>query len=250
MHTSPEFKIKELLSLEDELKRVYSLGYCFRDEPNSPIHRNQFLMLEWYRVGQYYEVLIKDCEEIIKKVASKKIFLSTKTMDEVFGEILNIKISDFLETNELELLLKKDFRDIPLPAVQLSWDDYFFLLFLNKIEPQLKNFPFLVIKEFPHHLSALSTIKNDNPKVCERFELYIHGIEVANAYNELTDLNEQKHRFKESREIKLNTYQYELPKPKRFYQTLERGLPSSCGIALGVERLAMALHGKENLFID
>ncbi|MBL7663927.1 MAG: hypothetical protein JNM93_02250, partial [Bacteriovoracaceae bacterium] len=152
--------------------------------------------------------------------------------------------------NDLRKLISTRFTDVPLPAVELNWDDYFFLLFLNKIEPELKNYPALILYEYPAPLAALSTLKSSDKRVCERFEIYLDGVEIANAFNELTETQEQKARFKQQAHEKKQAYQYNLPEPTEFYQTLERGLPKCSGIALGVERLLAALIKTPNPFFD
>jgi lysyl-tRNA synthetase class 2 len=86
--------------------------------------------------------------------------------------------------------------------------------------------------------------------VCERFEVYIHGVELCNCFNELTDPIEQRRRFEEQKRLKKKLYHYELPEPAKFYNSLDTGLPPSAGIALGVERLLSSLCEIENPFFD
>ena len=256
LHTSPEFCMKELLT--DDFEKIFTMSYCFRDEPESPIHRPQFLMLEWYRKNERYESIMKDVEGLIeytiqkashfplrKEIIGKK--LVKKTMQELFQEELGIDILNYLDVPSIKELLKQ-FPDVPLPNAELEWDDYFFLLYLNKIEPVITKYPLLMITEFPAPLSALSTLKTDDPRVCERFEVYIDGIELCNCFNELTDANEQRKRFKLQNELKKKLYKYELPEPNAFYKTMDKGLPPSAGIALGVERLLHSLFEIENPF--
>jgi lysyl-tRNA synthetase class 2 len=257
LHTSPEFCLKELLASPDEkIDNVFSLAYCFRDEPNSPIHRNQFIMLEWYRKHERYEKIMLDVEELIAtclksnlpvKKELKEQKLIKKTMQELFQEILQIDILNYLDVPSIKLLLK-NYPDVPVPVSECEWDDYFFLLYLNKIEPEISKIPLLLIYEFPAPLSALSTLKTKDPRVCERFEVYINGVELCNCFNELTDLKEQKKRFDEQNLLKKKLYKYELPEPKQFYGAIEKGLPPSAGIALGVERLLYATCEIENPF--
>ncbi len=261
LHTSPEFCLKELLADRNEhFQKIFTLNYCFRDEPDSPIHRKQFLMLEWYRKNERYESIMQDVDHlisyVIKKGVEKKLPLRknledqrlvTKTMQELFREFLNIDILDALTIPKMKELLKR-FPDVPVPAVDLEWDDYFFLLYLNEIEPHLEKYPLLLVKEFPAPLAALSTYKQDDPRVCERFEVYINGIELCNCFNELTDLVEQKKRFDAQAVLKKKYYSYHLPEPKQFYGSLEKGLPNSAGVALGVERLLSSLFEIENPF--
>ena len=258
LHTSPEFCMKELLASDEGFDKIFSLSYCFRDEPDSPIHRSQFLMLEWYRKNERYESIMQDIEGLISyviKEGKKRNFpqrvkdqkLIKKTMQELFQEELQIDILNYLDIPSIKNLLK-NYSDVPVPNVELEWDDYFFLLYLNRIEPVLIKYPLLMITEFPAPLSALSTLKASEPRVCERFEVYIDGIELCNCFNELTDANEQRRRFKIQNDLKQKLYLYQLPEPKNFYQTMDKGFPPSAGIALGVERLLHSLFDIENPF--
>jgi len=261
LHTSPEFHMKSILATEEDLNDIFTISYCFRDEPRSDIHREQFLMLEWYRKFTRYEKIMDDVEFLIlsvsKHLEEKKIPLKHKysatdfqraTVQEIFKEFTNIDILNFLDTNELKKLIQKDFKGVPLPSVECSWDDYFFLLFLNEVEPHFKNYKSLLLYEFPEPLSALSTIKETDSRVCERFEVYLNGIELCNCFNELTDLNIQKQRFDIQKQEKKSLYNYDLPEPTDFYQTLKGGYPKSSGIALGVERLLYSLVEIKNPF--
>ena len=263
LNTSPEFHMKELLSLGFE--NIFTLGYSFRDEPLAPNHRPQFLMLEWYRTNAHYTKIMDDCEALfkysLKTLSEKNIqidqnLLNLKyeraTIQDLFSDTVKIDILDFLETKDLKELIEKDFKDVPLPSKgeKLSWDDYYFLLFLNKIEPHIAHYPYLLLYEFPKHLAALSTLKESDPRVCERFEIYSKGVELCNCFNELRDLNIQKDRFKMQAEEKQTLYGYTLPEPTVLYNALDRGLPTSSGIALGVERLLKVLTDTENPFWD
>lgn len=257
LHTSPEFCLKEILSQEEEkIDKLFSISYCFRDEPDSPIHRKQFLMLEWYRKHERYEQIMEDVEGLIGHCLESQLPIRSelhgqqlvkKTMAELFQEILGIDILNYLDVHSIKSLLKK-FPDVPVPTSDCEWDDYFFLLYLNKIEPEIAKIPMLMVHEFPAPLAALSTLKKDDPRVCERFEVYLQGIELCNCFNELTDLDEQKRRFSEQNKLKKKLYGYELPEPELFYSSLKRGLPKSAGIALGIERLYYALCKVDNPF--
>jgi len=261
LHTSPEFHMKELLS--HGFKNIFTISYSFRDEPDASNHRPQFLMLEWYRQQAHYTDIMNDCENLFKyslhfldskqietDKALHNISYQRSTIQELFLDMLKVDILDFLETKDLKELIEKNFKDIPLPVLgeKLSWDDYYFLLFLNKIEPHLVHSPYLLLYEFPKHLSALSTLKPEDARVCERFEIYSKGIELCNCFNELTDLKIQKERFKIQRDEKKELYHYELPEPSVLYHALERGLPKSAGIALGIERLLKVMTKNENPF--
>jgi len=251
LHTSPEFWMKKLLAEASDLPKIYTLSFSFRDEPPSAIHRTQFLMLEWYRAHCSYEKIMQDCSELITSLAPQKLWANPKiiTVNELFQELLNIEILDYLAVENIKQLISSKYPDIFLPEKELNWDDYFFLLFLNKIEPALSKFPFLIIKEYPYHLSALSKRSSTDPRVCERFEIYLDGIEVANCFHELCDLEIQKQRFQENNSLKKTTYGYQLANPIMLYESLHKGLPAPSGIALGVERLYSILY-KKNFFLS
>ncbi len=261
LHTSPEFHMKELLA--DGHEKIFTLSYCFRNEPDSANHRAQFIMLEWYRTHENYQKIMADVEELFmhcrnelldKNVEISSLYkefkLERKTIQEIFLEVLNIDILDYLEKDKLRTLIATKFKDVPIPPTDegMEWDDYYFLLFLNKIEPKLEEYPFVLLYEFPHQLAALSTLKESDPRVCERFEVYCQGIELCNCFNELRDLDVQKSRFNEQAKLKKSLYDYELPKANLLYESLEKGFPKTGGIALGVERLLKVLTANDNPF--
>lgn len=260
LHTSPEFHMKELLS--EGLEKIFTMSYCFRDEPNSETHRPQFVMLEWYRANERYEKIMSDCEQLFKfchqylvakniPTVHKEINFTKKTVEEIFKEIINVEILDYInDKDKLFSLIKNKFKSIHLPETSEnhSWDDLFFLLMLNEVEPHFKKYDFLLLYEFPAPLKALSTLKTGDQRVCERFEIYAKGVELCNCFNELTDLNEQQVRFSDQAKEKKELYNYELPEADILFNALESGIPASAGIALGVERLLMALTGNKNCF--
>lgn len=245
LHTSPEFAMKGLL--RDGLDKIYQINWCFRDEPESELHRPQFLMLEWYRSRARYEQIMDDIEELVHDLSNNTIEITRKTVQEIFIESLNIDILNYLTKEKIHQLIKTKLPHLPLHEEMPEWDDYFFLISLNEIEPKLKNYPGLILYEYPYHQAALSTLKQDDARVCERFELYLHGVEVANCFNESTDLNELQKRFELQAKTKKELYGYELPSPKKFYQTMQ-DYPASAGIALGVERLFGAINNDLEIF--
>lgn len=256
LHTSPEFAMKELLS--EGFNKIYHLGYCFRDEPNSATHRPQFLMLEWYQANAFYQDIKRETIELINHTRSfldekgievkKKIDFESVTVDELFRNNLGWSILDFLEEKDLKEKVLKDYPELLSKSVaDMPWEDYFFLIFLNKIEPDFIHHDALVVDEFPAPLAALSTIKPENSRVAQRFEIYLNGVELCNCFNELTDLSEQKNRMTSEAQKKRELYGYELPEPKVLYSALEKGIPKSAGNALGVERLYLGLSPNQEL---
>lgn len=246
LQTSPEFAMKELLS--EGFEKIYNLSYSFRDEPESSTHRAQFLMLEWYRANENYQKIKEDCISLVTQFPKSKFKkVEEVTVSDLFKEYATFDILDFLDQAELYKKIKADFPKYGVDKT-LPWEDLFFILFLNIIEPEFKKRPALIVDQYPAPLSALSTISNEDYRVCERFELFLDGIEVANCFNELTCIETQKKRFLKDQLQKKTSYGYELPEPQVLYKALENGLPPSAGIAMGVERFLMAMNNEENLF--
>lgn len=249
LHTSPEFYMKKLLS--EGLENIYNISFSFRDEPDSETHRKQFLMLEWYRANTDYSFIKKDCDNIIKNsylAFDKNVPVRQYvTIDTLFQNYLGFSILNFLDAKDLKQKIQLDFPKLfNEHSNTWPWEDYFFLLFLNEIEPQFKNIPYLMVDLFPAPLSALSTIDKDDSRLCNRFEVYLNGLEVANCFNELIELEEQKKRFELEEKKKESLYSYKLPKADVLYNALEKGIPPSSGIALGIERLLNAITREES----
>ena len=223
--------MKKLLG--EGFEKIYCLEYCFRDEPESLTHRPQFLMLEWYRANQDYLVIMDDIENLYQHLHGNKP-VERRSINSIFQEMLGVSILDFLSPKDLKEKIKHDFKSLYNEDIFL-WEDLFFQLFLNLIEPKLKNFPFITLYEFPAPLAALSQTNPTNPRTCLRFESYMNGIEVANCFQELKDIEVLKERIQEEASKKKRLYGYELPYPQALVQAT-RDLPFSSGIALGVER--------------
>ena len=263
LNTSPEFSMKYLLSVG--FTKIFTITYSFRDEPSSPIHRPQFLMLEWYRT-ENYDLIKQDVQDLFNFVARylkqhhlplqglfssadhQEMQFTRLTVQELFKRYLDIDILNYLDSAKLKDLITTRFPEVPLPTSDCPWEDYYFLLFLNKIEPHLAEIPFLLLDKFPAPLAALAKISQEDERVCDRFEIYINGMEIANCFHELVDYQQQKERWERYRAEKQAIYHYQLPRPQVLLDALKRGLPTASGIALGVERFGLCLTGEENLF--
>jgi lysyl-tRNA synthetase class 2 len=265
LHTSPELNLKRVLSnyAEEGIEQLFSIGYCFRDEPSSKTHRNQFIMLEWYRLFSSLQDLRLDTIQLIhyllekfyhnshfwpKPKINENITPQIKSVEELFLEYLNISLFDYVDTGKFNFYLRKNFPQLTNSTNELPWDDIFFLLFLNFIEPHFKETPILFVTDYPKQLASLSQL-NENDLTCHRFELYIHGVEVANAYQEEVSVQKNRAVFAQSNQKKKNLYQYSLPNPNLFLNDIER-LPPCSGIALGIERLMMSLLTIDQPFFE
>ena len=234
------------------MDKIYTLSSCFRDEPESATHRPEFLMLEWYRKNESYETIMEDCHELLLKLSNGKLQTQTLTIKEIFSNEASLELDQVSNVQDFYEWIVNEHSHLAPNSKELAgwtWDDLFFLIFLNIIEPKLKKYPALILKEYPSSQAALAKIKAEDSSVCERFELYLSGLEVANCFHEETSFEVIKKRFETQAQEKKNLYGYELPWPLEFMQTMENYPPSS-GIALGVERLAMAIHKNSDLFLS
>lgn len=261
--TSPEFAMKRLLV--GGLERIFQISSSFRFEPVSPIHHPEFQMLEWYRAYSGYEAIMKDTEELFEFIAKKKtgstvirfgedeIDLKTPwprtTVRELFLEHTGLQVSENLPIEEFKRYCEKQGLLAPSDA---SWDDLYFLIWLNEIEPRLpKNRP-LIIYHYPPSQAALAVteIGSDGNRWAKRFEFYIAGIELGNAFEELTDPVEQRARFLNDQKVRKSVYgdQYpESPIDEDFLDALAEGMPPSGGIAVGVDRMVQLFANEPEL---
>jgi len=162
------------------------------------------------------------------------------TVAEVFAQYLKINDQDLLDRDKLFYLAQK--LNYPLTKTE-SWDDLFYQIFLNEIEPQLAKLDHpVIIYDYPLSQAALAKKKPDDLRFAERFEVYVAGLELGNAFSELTDYQEQENRLKSELRLrkKLNKTDYHLDQD--FIEALKLGMPESGGIAVGVDRSSSAIN--------
>lgn len=225
--TSPEYAMKRLLAAG--APPIYQICKVFRDGERGGNHRPEFTMLEWYRPWvDGYACLMRDCEELFLALAGDTLSWRGRSYDlrapwprHTFHELLRER-ADIADPYALD------------PDAQLfAWVD--------RVETTLGlERPELVI-EWPVALASLSRVKADDPRVAERFELYLGRLELANAFAELTDANEQRRRCEEDNAERMRTGRPTLPLDEDFLGALAAGMPPSAGIALGLDRLMMVL---------
>ena len=257
--TSPEYAMKRLLS--EGLERIYQICKSFRDEPNARFHNPEFTMLEWYRAYSDYREIACDTERLINYVAQRlngtttvsfrehTVDLSVPweriTVREAFAQYTHITADPcgdpaaFLTAARSDAAASIDDHD--------DFDSAFFKIFLDQIEPNLGTARPAILTDYPVSMAALAKRSADDPGVAERFEVYIAGIELANAFTELNDPDEQRARLEQEVEERkaLGAPRYEID--KRFLAALSSGIPPSGGIALGVDRLIMLLSGADHI---
>lgn len=260
LHTSPEFSMKKLLSFG--LKNIYQFTHTFRNEVVSPTHYPEFTMLEWYRIGYNYEKLMDDCEKILHTTLlsvkteyfeydNKKCYLNNGierlTIAEAFQKFCHFDIFATIDNpqNPTKTLIAKEAKKLNINVSDSdTWDDIFEKLMLEYIESNLGCNAPTILYEYPIHQAALSAPKKDNQNIAERFEMYICGVEVANAFTELTNAKTQEERFLHDQKEKEKIYGTTFPIDYEFLDAVSH-LKNCTGIALGVDRLVMlATHAK------
>lgn len=226
--TSPEYAMKKLLTAG--FPKIYQLTKCFRNgEDFGGRHNPEFTMLEWYRAGTDYRGIMDETEELAAAA----------------GAAVGVSVAVPFE----RLTVEEAFRNYAgKDALALSDDEpEFHKVFLNEIEPRLGKERPTILYDYPASMAALSKRKADDPRWAERFELYIGGLELANAFTELTDAQEQRRRLEEERELRRKLGKTDYPVDDDFIAALEEGMPEAGGISLGIDRLAMALLGKTDI---
>ena len=259
LHTSPEFAMKKLLA--GGMTRIWQLAHAFRDGERSATHHPEFAMLEWYRAGASYRELMADCETLLQTAQARggggQLLWNGKAADarrpferlsvaEAFARHAGI---DLLATAPDPLC--PDAASLGAAAERIGiaahpgddWETLFFRVFLERIEPQLGIGAPTILYDYPASMAALSRRKPDDPRLCERFELYVCGLELANAFGELTDPAEQRARFLADQAKKQALYGETYPVDEDFLTALEHGLPECAGISLGFDRLVMLCTG-------
>jgi lysyl-tRNA synthetase class 2 len=262
LHTSPEFAMKKLLSFG--MEKIFQFAHVFRNEIVSPTHYPEFVMLEWYRAGAAYEKLMDDCDEILRAALSAagkdKFERDGKTCNLTNGiERLTIQQAfekfcrfDVLETIDDPLAptptrLAPFARNLGIGVSESdTWDDVFEKLMLEFIEPNLGTGTPTILYEYPLHQAALSKPLPGNPRLAQRFELYVCGVELANAFTELTDAGIQAERFRRDMDEKKRLYGKRYPIDPEFIEAVAN-MPDCAGIALGLDRLAMLATGAETI---
>lgn len=234
--TSPELHLKKMLSAGYE--RIFEIKPCFRNGEVSDRHQPEFWMLEWYRAYCGLNQILQDTLHLIEFLGGSVEKYQRKSMAELFQEKLNFTLTPGTSIEELKRLGKK--LDLKVQDFQV-WDDVFYFIFVEKIEPFLDSENPLVVEKYPPSQAALARLTKDGWG--ERFELYWKGFEICNAFHELNNPDVQALRFHADIELKKSLGKEVPPIDEDFIKALLSGMPPSGGIALGLERLFMALHG-------
>lgn len=241
LQTSPEYHMKRLLAAGSG--PIFQLSRAFRDDELGRWHNPEFTMLEWYKLGSDYHQLIHEIDGFLqailqtppmRKITYQQLFFDVLGLDPINAPLVVMKQA--LVNHQLGAVLDDDEQDR---------EQYLFLLMSHVIEPKLASYAEpIVIYDYPASQAALAQIKGD---VAERFEVFYRGVELANGFHELSDVDEQRMRFEQDNQKRQSMGLSKKPIDKYLLQALEHGLPDCSGVALGIDRLISLALGQESL---
>ncbi len=243
LQTSPEYAMKRLLAAGSG--PIYQISKAFRKEEQGSRHNPEFSLLEWYRPGFDHFQLMQEVEALVAKTVGCKKSFERLSYRQVFQRHLSID-PHVISCDELKLIAHKN---IDIQMCSDSKDDWLNILLAELIEPKLGVDAPTFIYDYPASQAALAKISNDkeNTLVAQRFELFVHGIELANGYYELTDVVEQCVRFQRDQAVRETLDRPVVETDKYLLAAMEAGLPSCAGVALGVDRLLMLALEKQSI---
>lgn len=246
LQTSPEYAMKRLLARDGV--SIYSLGKAFRDAEIGQRHNPEFTMLEWYRVGFDWQQLMHEVADLCQHCAEGVTELEAPSFQS-YGELFVRYLGLDPHHATLNKLQETCANVTDVGDLKLSRVECLDLLFSYAIEPHLGERGLQFVFDYPACMAALAQLeqRSDGTPVTRRFELYFRGVELANGYQELTDAEEQARRFAadEARRAEQGMPAYR--GDPRLVAALQAGLPDCAGVALGVDRLLMALRGDQNI---
>lgn len=259
--TSPEASIKKLLAVG--IGDCFEITKSFRNgETESTTHHPEFTILEWYRVNANYKDIMKDCEELmfyilkrIKEAQRTLVYQNIKidlsppweriSMIEALEKYCAVSFDEISDKSQTAMFpLDKIAKVARKKGFQVketnTWEEIFNQIFLNEIGPHLgMHGKPTIIYDYPKPMAGLARTKPDDPRLVERFEFYIAGLELGDCCSELTDYDEQKERFKRELAIIKDKNKTEVTPDEDFLEALKMGLPHCAGIAIGIDRLVM-----------
>ncbi len=243
LQTSPEFAMKRLLAAG--AKAIYQISRVFRQSELGRLHNPEFTMVEWYRTGDGMAEGMRFTSDLAetmlgrgpaRQVSYREAFLEHAGVDPLSSD-----------TETLIAAVGKQGIQPPASFTSDDRDGWLDLLLVECVQPHLGLGRPVILYDFPATQAALSRIRNDNPPVAERFELYVSGIELANGYNELLDAEELIGRNRETNRLRGLEGKLVLPEQSRFLAAMRSGLPPAVGVALGFDRLVMLVAGAKTL---
>ena len=257
LQTSPEFAMKRLLAAGADA--IFQITRAFRRGEAGPRHNLEFTIVEWYRVGETHAEQMALAEELVRAVSTADLGDISKaskslpsgdfprfTYDEAAEAALGTTVLD-KTTNDLIAIAADSGITPPASLKATDRDGCLNLLLAERIEPWLARHAACFLYDYPASQAALARIRDDDPTVAERFELYLDGVELCNGYHELTDPKELALRFERNNALRTANGSDALPARSRLLAAMESGLPDCAGVALGFDRLVMWRLGLSDL---
>ena len=243
LQTSPEFAMKRLLAVGG--RAIYQVTRAFRLDEQGPLHNPEFTMVEWYRVDdgmdEGIELLSDLCEELLKRGRPEPI--SYRRAFEQFAGLNPHAVS----TEQIIAAVRAAGVEPPASMSLEDRDGWLDLLLVERVQPHLGQRRPAILYDYPASQAALACVRQENPPVAERFELYVAGIELANGYHELLDANVLRARNVANNALRVADGKSPLPEESRLLAAMEAGLPAATGVALGFDRLVMIAAGAGRL---
>ena len=243
LRTSPEFALKRLLASGSG--DIFELGKVFRGGESGRTHNPEFTMLEWYRTGFGYHDLMDEVAALVMHCGHGR-FDDWPVERLSYRELFDTHVDLDPLTADVETLSAAA-SDHGMTGIELEGCQWLDLLMGLVIQPALPERQLTFVFDYPANQAALARVRQDTPPVAERFELYLGQTELANGYQELTDAAEQKRRFEADNELRTRRGMDACRIDERLIKALEHGLPECAGVALGVDRLLMALCEAEDI---
>ncbi len=235
--TSPEIHLKKYLC--QGYDRIFEIKNCFRDDLPGPHHLPEFTMLEWYRGFEDLPKAVEDISELLKHLLKKPVPVDRVHLSQCFKAQTSFVLK--ADTSQEELLDWACQLNIKThPGDQ--WNDIFFRIFMEKVEPHLGKENPMVIFDWPHQQASLAQINKEGWS--QRFELYWRGVELANAYQEVNDPSENIRRFEMEQELRRKEGRPLCDFDENFFREMESAMPPSVGVALGLNRLFMLCQSR------
>ncbi len=253
LHTSPEFAMKRLLVAG--AGPIFQITRVWRNGEGGALHAAEFSLLEWYRPGASLDGLIAETHDLLRAVLPPVVQCRGVTTDLADYERITVAEAFARDVGADVLACGEDAAALAAAAGERlrdgeSWEDLFFRLLLGRIEPHLGRARPSFLTHWPAAQAALARRDPADPRVAERFEVFVCGIELANAFVELTDAAEQRARFLADRARRAALYGgtgADWPLDEDFLAALAHGMPPAAGIALGLDRLAMIATGASDI---
>ncbi len=244
--TSPEFELKK--AMIEGVEMLYEIKNCFRDDDPTPVHKSEFAMLEWYRSFATIEEIEQDVVELVNTLIEGFALpyepfesFPRYSISDLFDNFLSYEFTPQITSDDLRALLEREKLGW---SPSDDWNDLFFRIYVDRIEPKLAALGPIVVNGFPAQQRSLSRLTSEG--WADRFEFYWNGIEIANAYHEENNPETIVSIVQSEMAKRVKAGKTPITQDTSFLEMMKRGFPPSAGIALGLDRLYISLKGQRS----